>query len=113
MIDLSNPTDRDKLEELITDDINQFCATYYESGHRNHLGASELGENVGVSSGMVLDGLRNKFIMVEWLRLFNVGHSAEPRFIAYLRGIGFEVKEFDENGKQFRISARMDITAVL
>jgi hypothetical protein len=38
------------------------------------------------------------------MRLFNVGHSAEPRFVAYLRGIGFEVREFDENGKQFRIS---------
>jgi hypothetical protein len=38
------------------------------------------------------------------LRLFNVGHQAEPRFITYLRGIGFEVKEFADDGKQFRIS---------
>ena len=29
------------------------------------------------------------------MRLFNVGHSAEPRFVSYLRGIGFEVKEFE------------------
>lgn len=103
MLDLANPVDRETLERLISDDVEQFCATYYESGHRNHLGASELGKECW----------RQLWYKFRWakavnpggrvLRLFNVGHSAEPRFITYLRGIGFEVKEFAEDGKQFRI----------
>jgi hypothetical protein len=36
--------------------------------------------------------------------LFNRGHLEEPRFINYLRAIGFTVIEHDENGKQFAIS---------
>src|ERR1035437_7556429 len=104
MINLNVSTDRDRLAQLIQDDINSFCETFYESGHRNHLGASELGNECW----------RELYYKFRWvklekhdgrkLRLFNVGHSAEPRFITYLRGIGFEVKEFDDNGKQFRIS---------
>src|SRR5882757_5949485 len=104
MLDLSNPTDRDKLEELITDDINDFCATYYESGHRKHLGASELGEECWRKLWYSFRWTKRQVHDGRVLRLFNVGHSAEARFISYLRGIGFEVKEFDENGKQFRIS---------
>ena len=30
------------------------------------------------------------------MRLFDVGHSAEPRFVAYLRGMGFEVREHSQ-----------------
>ena len=104
MLNLSNPTDRDKLEELITDDINQFCATYYESGHRKHLGASELGEECWRKLWYGFRWTKKQVHDGRVLRLFNVGHSAEPRFITYLRGIGFEVREFDENGKQFKIS---------
>ena len=103
MLDLSNPTDRGKLEELITDDINQFCETYYEQGHRKHLGASELGEECWRKLWYDFRWTKLEVFDGRMMRLFNVGHSAEPRFITYLRGIGFEVKEFDENNKQFRI----------
>jgi len=104
MINLAIPTDRDKLAEQIEEDINKFCETYYEQGHRNHLGASELGEECWRK---LWYGFR--WTKLDWhdgrmMRLFNVGHSAEPRFVTYLKGIGFEVKEFDEDGKQFRIS---------
>lgn len=107
MLNLSLPTDREKLEELLAEDLDLFCQTYYEQGHRNHLGASEMGEECWRK---LWYGFR--WTKLEWhdgrmMRLFNVGHSAEPRFVTYLRGIGFEVKEFDTDGKQFRISGAM------
>jgi hypothetical protein len=84
-----------------------YWQTYYEQGHRNHLGASELGEECWRK---LWYGFR--WVKLQWhdgrmMRLFNVGHSAEPRFVSYLRGIGFEVKEFDTDGKQFKISGAM------
>lgn len=103
MLDLANPVDRATLEQLIADDVEAFCATHYESGHRNHLGASELGEECWRKLWYGFRWVKQEKFSGRMLRLFNVGHSAEPRFITYLRGIGFEVREFAENGKQFRI----------
>lgn len=103
-LNLSNPKDREALEELIADDINSFCETHYDSGHRNHLGASEVGEECWRKLWYGFRWTKKEAFDGRMLRLFNVGHMAEPRFVSYLRGIGFEVKEFDENGKQFRIS---------
>lgn len=107
MLDLSNPKDRETLEELISDDVNTFCETYYEQGHRNHLGASGLGEACWRKLWYSFRWVKEEKFDGRMMRLFNVGHSAEPRFVAYLRGIGFDVKEFDEDGKQFRISGAM------
>lgn len=107
MLNLSNPNDREKLEELLSEDLDKFCASYYEQGHRNHLGASELGEECWRKLWYGFRWVKQEVFDGRMMRLFNVGHSAEPRFVTYLRGIGFEVKEFDEDGKQFRISGAM------
>jgi len=107
MLNLSNPKDREKLEELLADDLDLFCQTYYEQGHRNHLGASTLGEPCWRKLWYSFRWVKEERFDGRMMRLFNVGHSAEPRFVTYLRGIGFEVKEFDEDGKQFRISGAM------
>lgn len=107
MLDLSKQSDRETLEELIAEDINLFCETYYEQGHRNHLGASMLGEPCWRKLYYSFRWCKEEKFDGRMMRLFNVGHSAEPRFVAYLRGIGFEVREFDEDGKQFRISGAM------
>lgn len=71
---------------------------------RSHLGASMLGKQCG----------RELWYSFRWavrsnhtgriLRLFNRGHLEEARFVALLRLIGVELFQFDENGKQFRIS---------
>lgn len=103
-LNLSLPTDREKLEQLLADDVDLFCQTYYEQGHRNHLGASEVGDPCWRKLWYGFRWVKLERHSGRMMRLFNVGHSAEPRFVAYLRGIGFEVREFDENGKQFRIS---------
>ncbi|SRR6266496_1421728 len=107
MLDLSLPTDREKLEEFITSDVDAFCETYYEQGHRNHLGASEVGEPCWRKLWYSFRWAKQEHFSGRMMRLFNVGHSAEPRFVTYLRGIGFEVREFNEDGKQFRISGAM------
>ena len=105
MINLSIPTDREKLEQLIETDIDLFCQSHYESGHRKHLGASELGEECWRKLWYGFRWTKLEVHDGRILRLFNVGHQAEPRFISYLRGIGFEVREFEdeETKKQFRI----------
>ncbi len=105
MINLSIPTDRQELEQLIETDINLFCQSHYESGHRKHLGASELGEECWRKLWYGFRWTKLEVHDGRMLRLFNVGHQAEPRFISYLRGIGFEVREFEdeETKKQFRI----------
>lgn len=104
MLNLENSKDRDALAERIKNDINAFCETYYEQGHRNHLGASELGEECWRKLWYKFRWVKQERFDGRMLRLFNVGHQAEPRFISYLRGIGFEVKEFNNDGKQFRIT---------
>jgi len=103
-LNLNLPTDRDKLADLIAADVEAFCETYYEQGHRNHLGASEVGDPCWRKLWYGFRWVKLERHSGRMMRLFNVGHSAEPRFVAYLRGIGFDVREFDENGKQFRIS---------
>ena len=107
MLNLSNPKDREKLEQLLSDDLDLFCQTYYEQGHRNHLGASGLGEPCWRKLWYSFRWVKEERFDGRMMRLFNVGHSAEPRFVSYLRGIGFEVKEFADDGKQFRISGCM------
>lgn len=93
-LNLSLPSDREKLEDLISEEINTFCETFYEQGHRNHLGASELGEPCWRKLWYGFRWVKQEHFDGRMMRLFNVGHSAEPRFVTYLRGIGFEVKEF-------------------
>jgi hypothetical protein len=104
MINLNNPEDRDKLASRIEEDIDAYCAEHYDHGHRNHLGASDLGEECWRKLWYNFRWTKEEVFDGRMLRLFNVGHQAEPRFVSYLRGIGFEVKEFDENRKQFHIS---------
>jgi len=93
-IDLNLPIERLALEQLISADVDAYCVSIYEQGHRNHLGASELGEECWRKLWYGFRWVKQEIFDGRMLRLFNVGHSAEPRFVQYLRGIGFEVKEF-------------------
>jgi hypothetical protein len=104
MINLNNPKDRDIFAVRIEEDIDAYCVQLYKNEHRDHLGASELGEECWRRLWYGFRWTKLDIHEGRMLRLFNVGHQAELRFISYLRGIGFEVKEFDENGKQFLIS---------
>ena len=104
MINLENSTDREMLEELIENDINEFCVKLYDDGeHRNHLGASIIGDPCSRQLWYTFRWCQRQTFDGRMHRLFNVGNEAEPRFIKYLEGIGFKVQRF-ENGKQFRMS---------
>lgn len=105
MLTLSNPTDRETLADLIKSDINSFCEKEYQQGHRDHLGASLMGEECNRKLWYNFRWVKKEEFDGRMLRLFQVGHQAEPRFIKYLEGIGFEVRQHDpETKKQFRIS---------
>ena len=105
MIDLDNPQHREDLAQRIKEDINDYCKELYREGHRNHLGASLMGEACDRKLFNVFRWVKEEDINGRVQRLFQVGKMAEPRFIQYLRGIGFEVWDKPENDKQFRISA--------
>lgn len=105
MINLSIKADREKLEEQIEDEIDEYCVKLYDDGeHRNHLGASIIGEPCSRQLWYTFRWCKRKTFDGRMLRLFQVGHDAEPRFAKYLEGIGFEVTRIDPaTGKQFRM----------
>lgn len=106
MINLSNKADRENLEEIIENEINEFCVKLYDDGeHRNHLGASIIGEPCSRKLWYIFRWCKRQTFDGRMHRLFNVGHDAEPRFVKYLEGIGFEVLTIDpETNKQFRMN---------
>lgn len=105
MINLSLKSDREKLEEIIEDEINEYCVSFYDDGeHRKHLGASIIGNPCSRQLWYTFRWCKRQTFDGRMHRLFNVGHDAEPRFTKYLEGIGFKVLRTDENGKQFRMS---------
>lgn len=104
MFDLTFQTERERLAAIISQEVEADCVSEYEEGPRWHLGGSEIG---GTCERKLWNGFR-------WLkqekhdgrkhRLFKRGHFEEPKFIERLRRIGFEIYEFDDSGKQFKIS---------
>lgn len=71
---------------------------------RSHLGASILGRECMREIWNSWHWVTKPHFEGRILRLFNRGHLEEPRMVACLLTIGVEVWQFDENGKQFRIS---------
>lgn len=76
-----------------------------EQEHRTHLGASVLG---GKCARKIWYGWRwagKELFEGQMLRLFERGHLEEPRFHAYLKGIGCDVwPEDPATGNQWRVS---------
>jgi len=105
MTTLLYPHEREAISRQIENDIEELTAVKYNDGHRNHLGASLIGDTCN----------RRLWYSWRWVmfpkfsgrmqRLFNRGHKEEARFIEWLRDIGFSVWEGTDDGKQFRISA--------
>ena len=106
-INLSNPEDRKQLAAQIKQDINDHCANEYNKGHRDHLGASVMGEKCSRKLWYIFRWVKEEKFEGRMQRLFQVGHNAEPRFIEYLKAIGFtfRIKNIDHKKEQFHISA--------
>lgn len=106
MLDLSNPENCKALASRIKEDIDTYCKESMFEGHRNHLGASLMGDVCNRRLYYIFRWVKEEKHSGRIQRLFDAGKRAEPRFIKYLQGIGFEVWETDIiTGKQFRISA--------
>lgn len=107
-VDLNAPGIASAVSKRVKVDIDHYCETAYDDGHRNHLGASLIGHNCKRYLWYVFRWCRKEPFTGRMQRLFNRGHREEERFVEWLRGIGCEVWEVNpENGKQFRISSVM------
>lgn len=71
---------------------------------RSHLGASIIGRECSREIWYSFRWAVRPNFIGRMLRLFNRGHLEEARFVAMLMASGHKVKQYDENGKQFRIS---------
>ena len=104
MLNLNDDFVRQKLVNQLYVDLDKFCIDEFKEEPRNHLGASILGNDCKAQIWGVFRWLKQESLDGRQYRLFNRGHLEETRFVRWLRGIGFVVEEFDEDGKQFRIS---------
>lgn len=105
MLDLSDHIERRKLVARIEADVDAYCREAFPAEHRKHLGASVIADPCEAKAWNAFRWLKLEQHSGRMRRLFERGHLEESRFVAILRGVGFEVKEFADDGKtQFRIS---------
>lgn len=102
-VNLDTPGVLAALSRRIAEDIDAYCIKAYDDGHRNHLGASIIGQACARASWYTFRWVYYKRHTGRMLRLFQRGHLEEARFIEYLRGIGFEVFDVAIDGEQHRI----------
>lgn len=103
MYDLSFQTERERLAAIISQEVEADSLDELDEGPRWHLGASEIGQECERRAWYNFRWVKKEKFSGRMLRLFRRGHYEEPKFIDRLRRIGFEVYEFDEAGKQFKI----------
>jgi hypothetical protein len=104
VIDLATPGITKALAKRILEDIDTYCQTY-DDGHRWHLGASLIGNECSRYLWYIFRWCQHEKFSGRMCRLFDRGHREEARFIEWLRGIGCEVWDVQEDGKtQFRIT---------
>lgn len=102
---LEAPGARKALARRIKQDIDDYCADVYDSGHRNHLGASLIGHECSRYLWYTFRWVKHVKHSGRLQRLFQRGHLEEFRFVEWLRGIGFNVEEYQADGvTQFRVS---------
>lgn len=93
-----------QLADRILAEIDAYCETAYNDGHRSHLGASMIGKPCDYQLWASFRWLASEKFPARILRLFNRGHREEARFLEWLRGSGWTVWDVAEDGKQIRVS---------
>lgn len=97
---------RDAIADLIEDQINEYCFLAYNDGNRNHLGASEIGQDCLFALWAKFRWLFEEKFSGRMQRLFQRGHIMEPHYIAWLAAIDIHVQQVDSStGKQYRFEA--------
>lgn len=92
------------LAERIHSDIDHWCVEHMSGEHRDHLGASVIGEECDAKVWYHFRWAHKEMFSGRMLRLFERGTLEEQRILKYLRGIGFKISDVDEQGRQFRIA---------
>jgi hypothetical protein len=87
--------DQKQVAENILTEIDAYCVETYGDGHRNHLGASLIGNECKRYLWYVFRWCFKENFDGRIYRLFNRGHREEERFINYLEGIGCKVYSDD------------------
>lgn len=89
----------------ILNKIDTYCQNTYDEGHRNHLGASLIGDSCKAKLWFTFRWIYHHKHSGRMQRLFNTGHKEEDRIIEWLRGAGYTVYNIDpKTNKQFQIS---------
>jgi hypothetical protein len=104
MPELLYPHERAAIAAQMRDAIDAYCLKTYDDGHRNHLGASLIGDICNRRLWYGFRWVKSSVFDGRMQRLFNRGHKEEARFIEWLEGIGFKVWEHGEGGTQHRIT---------
>ena len=104
LISLSSPGVIKQVSKRLKEDIDNYCVTTYDGGHRDHLGASLIGSECKRKLWYTFRWCYRETFDGRMQRLFNRGHREEERFLEWLRGIGCVVSDVTEDGKQHRIS---------
>lgn len=95
---------RKQIALQIKEDIDEYCVKTFTDEHRHHLGASIIGDDCSRFIWYSFRWVKYAVFNGRMLRLFDRGNKEEERIIRWLRGIGLEIWEVDQNtGKQFRI----------
>ncbi len=104
MLKLDDPGMLKAVSIRMLEDIDNYCVTTYDGGHRDHLGASLIGNECKRYLWFVFRWCKQEPTTGRKQRLFNRGHREEARFLEWLRGIGCTISDVTEDGKQHRIS---------
>lgn len=99
-IDPTNNADCVAVEKRLEEEFDSWSVWKYSEPFRTRLGASEIGEDCMRALWYRFRWVKAEHFSGRMLRLFNRGHLEEPRIIQTLRGIGFEVHDRNEDGKQ-------------
>jgi hypothetical protein len=104
MIKLDAPGMLKAVSTRLLEDIDNYCVTNYDGGHRNHLGVSLIGHECKRYLWFIFRWCKHEVTTARQQRLFNRGHREEARFLEWLRGVGCIVSDVTEDGKQHRVS---------
>lgn len=95
---------RKQIVTRIHDLIEEQTIKKFPAEHRNHLGASVIGDNCSRRLWYSFRWCKLEQFEGRMRRLFDRGQQEEAKFIELLRSIGFIIWEVDpDTGKQFRI----------
>lgn len=95
---------RDSIAERIKKDIDEYSLQAFVDDFRSHLGASKIGNSCDRFIWFSFRWMAKEVLKPKTARLFNRGHLEEERVVQWLRGIGMNIKQVEDDGRQIRIA---------